>query len=483
MGAPEASGDASSVGASDAGGAGAGSSRPIDLNELENLLGPTLTTPVALAVSGGADSMALMHLVAQLAASRPERTTRDWVIVFTVDHQLRPGSAAEADFVKSAAERLGLPHRTLVWSGAKPTTGVQASARAARYALMTDAIKAENAGGGPLRRLVTAHHADDQAETLLMRLARGSGTRGLASMRALSDRDGVQLIRPLIEVAKARLLATLQARGVSWCEDPSNANFDFERVRVRHAMPYLEGLGFDSGRLVLSAKRLARADEALDVLTAELATAARVKLHGGAFASLDLELLRKGPAEARIRLLGRLLNANGGQSEGPLLAQVEDLDRQICGSSGPAVGRGVTLGGCELRWDAKAGQLQIFREGGRSDLAPVVLTPGQKQAWDRRFRVGILASPAASQLCQNGPVSVRALGGEAYATLRKLLKHQVPALAGATLPAFFHNGELIAVPYLAGEVAWLAGPMSGQQPLCQVAALNFDDHMRWNGVE
>ena len=319
-------------------------------------------------------------------------------------------------------------------------TGVQASARTARYALMTDAIKAENADGGPLRRLVTAHHADDQAETLLMRLARGSGTRGLAGMRALSDVHGVQLIRPLIEVAKARLLATIQALGVSWCEDPSNANIDFERVRMRQAMPYLEGLGFDSGRLALSAKRLARADEALDVLTAELATAARVNLHGGAFASLDLELLRQGPAESRIRLLDRLINANGGQSEGPLLAQVEDLDRQMCGPSGQAIGRGATLGGCELRWDARSGQLQIFREGGRSDLAPVLLEPGKTQVWDRRFRIGLLAGPLAAQLCQNGPVSVQALGGNAYATLRKLLKHQVPALAGAKLPAFFSKG-------------------------------------------
>lgn len=453
------------------------------MNELEILLGSALASPVALAVSGGADSMALMHLVAQLATSTAEHYARDWVIVFTVDHQLRPASAAEADFVKAAAERLGFAHRTLVWSGAKPLTGVQACARAARYALMTDAIKAENADGRPLRRLVTAHHADDQAETLLMRLARGSGTRGLAGMRARSDMEGVQLLRPFLEVRKARLLASLQARGGGWCDDPSNANIDFERVRLRQAMPNLETLGFDNGRLALSAKRLARADEALDGLTADLATAARVNLHGGAFASLDLGAFRQGHAEARIRLLGRLINANGGKTEGPRLVQVEELDRQICEPRGQADGQGVTLGGCALQWDAGTGQLQIFREVGRSGLAPVVLTPGQSQVWDGRFRVGILAEPVAAQTYHSGQVSVRALGTSAYATLRKLLKHQVPARAGATLPAFFHDEVLIAVPYLAGEVAWLAGPMSGQQPLCQVAALNFDGNMRWNGVE
>ena len=450
-------------------------SQPIGEDELEHLLRPVLAAPIALAVSGGADSMALMHLVAR-ALSRPQfasmlQAPAGWVSVVTVDHQLRPESGAEAAFVKAQADRLGFTHHTLQWHSEKPASGLQAAARAARYALMASAIKDEHASGGPLRSLVTAHHAGDQAETLLMRLARGSGTSGLAAMQGSSAMHGVDLLRPLLGVPKSRLIATLQAIGADWIEDPSNTNEEFERVRVRHALPHLAALGIDDHMLALSARRLARADAALESLTTQLATATGVSHHGGAYASLDSSIFRKGEAEARIRLLGYLIAAHGGQAEGPRLSQLEDLDEHICGTSTNASGtRAATLGGCAVRWDRVAGQLQIFREAGRG-LPDVTLVPGQPTIWDRRYRVMLSEGPTAQEICAKAPVVLKALGDDAYATLRLILTREIPALAGAALPAFFQNGHVIAVPYFSDQVPHLAGPNEGAHCVCAVEAL------------
>lgn len=460
----------------------AAASQPIGVDELTRLLEPALAAPVALAVSGGADSMALMHLVARWLA-RPGCTARDsqaWVMVFTVDHQLRLESAAEADFVKVQAQRLGFTHRTLQWSGEKPGSGLQAAAREVRYALMTSAIQAEGDSSAPRRSLVTAHHADDQAETLLMRLARGSGAAGLAGMRAHGSVNGVSLLRPLLGVPKARLIATLQAYGAAWVDDRSNSNTAFERVRLRQARAQLEALGFDNERLALSAARLARADAALERLTSELSVKASTDRHGGAYVTLDLATFRAGDAEPRIRLLARLLAANGGQCEGPRLSQIEDLDSQICDpASGGALHGGSTLGGCSVRWNL-TGRLQIFREEGRAGLPELGLTVGQAAVWDRRFRVAVANDSAQGIIPLADPVCVRALGGGVYATLRPFLRHAVPALAGATLPAFFVKNKLIAVPYFGDQLAHCDGVLQRPDLVCSAraaAGLTADDQM------
>lgn len=444
---------------------GAAAPEPIGAYEFEQLFSKTLTSPVALAVSGGADSMALMYLVARLVAGREP----NWATVSTVDHQLRPESTSEANVVKAEAARLGLAHQTLTWQGEKPSSGLQAAARAARYALMADAIRAEHETGGPLRCLVTAHHADDQAETLLMRLARGSGASGLAGMRPRSERRGLTIVRPLLGVTKDRLIATLQALGGQWIDDPSNSNTEFERVRMRAAKPHLDALGFDSARLALSAQRLARADDALEHLTHGLALNSSLSHHGGAYGSLYLAAFRSGLAEARIRLLARLLAAHGGDSETARLAQLEELDQEI---GRPRDNDGaMTLGGCALRWSSHHGKLQVFREAGRAPLQEIFLSPGQTAVWDSRFAVSFKDCPQSALLCRNGPLRVRALGTTAYATLRRTLKRDIPALAGATLPAFFLADSLIAVPYFADQVHDLSGPKAGDQPICLVQAM------------
>src|SRR6476660_7193334 len=193
---------------------------------------------IVLAVSGGPDSMALMWLAA--------RWRRAWargprLIAVTVDHGLRPEAKREAREVKRLAHSLDLSHQTLRWSGAKPRTGLPAAAREARYRLLAQVARKSGAS-----HILTAHTRDDQAETLLMRLLRGSGIAGLAAMARESERDGVILARPFLNVSKAQLVATLNRAKVGFADDPTNRDLTFTRPRLRSLMPVLAAEGGDA---------------------------------------------------------------------------------------------------------------------------------------------------------------------------------------------------------------------------------------------
>jgi tRNA(Ile)-lysidine synthase len=213
---------------------------------------------IVLAVSGGPDSIALMWLAARWrrALKRGPR-----LIAVTVDHGLRTAAAAEARDVKRLARSLDLQHRTVRWSGTKPRTGLPAAARSARYRLLAQAARANGA-----THILTAHTRDDQAETLLMRIMRGSGVAGLAAMARESDRDGVRLARPFLNVSKSQLIATLRKAKVSFADDPTNRDTSFTRPRLRMLMPALAAEGGDTRNLARLASRLARANQAVEVL-------------------------------------------------------------------------------------------------------------------------------------------------------------------------------------------------------------------------
>lgn len=220
-----------------------------------------------LAVSGGSDSMALMHLYAERIAHPWEsfRGTIGPVVVATVDHGLRAEATEEAAFVARLAAAHGFEHVTLRWEGDKPSTGLQAAAREARYALLFAEAKRRD-----FSRVVVAHTLDDQAETVLMRLARGSGPKGLGGMLSRATRDGTSLERPLLDVPRARLRATLRADGVPWIEDASNADERFLRVRLRRILPLLAEEGLDARRFAAVAEKMRRAEEALDEVARRL---------------------------------------------------------------------------------------------------------------------------------------------------------------------------------------------------------------------
>jgi tRNA(Ile)-lysidine synthase len=277
---------------------------------------------LVLAVSGGPDSTALLVLAARWA-KRLKRAPR--LIAVTIYHGLRPEAAREAATVKELARRLGVPHRTLRWRGRKPRTGLQEAARYARYTLL-----AQIATRARFAHILTAHTLDDQAETVLFRLARGSGLFGLAGMAhaAPLPLNGVReifLVRPLLHLPKARLVATLQAARIAYAEDPSNRDPRFTRARLRTLMPALAREGLDARGLARLAARLRRAESTIQVAVqaARSALAPPPWLQHGpiVFATAPFAGL---PAEVGLRLLGEAVAHTG--NEGPVeLAKLESL--------------------------------------------------------------------------------------------------------------------------------------------------------------
>jgi tRNA(Ile)-lysidine synthase len=295
---------------------------PISARHAKGLFADWKRAPaLVLAVSGGPDSIALMWLVARWrrALSRGPR-----LVAVTVDHGLRAEAAREARAVKQLARALDLPHRTMRWSGAKPKSGVPAAARAARYLLLAKAARESGA-----THILTAHTRDDQAETLLMRLFRGSGIVGLAAMARETEREGVRLARPFLNVSKSQLTATLKKAKVAFADDPTNRDMNFTRPRIRAVMPVLAAEGGDARNLARLASRLARANGAVEILVdgAERYLALRDRLAAPKTFdanSFDAHAFAAMPEEIRLRLLLRAIDRFG--HEGPAeLGKVEAL--------------------------------------------------------------------------------------------------------------------------------------------------------------
>jgi tRNA(Ile)-lysidine synthase len=421
---------------------GMGQVEPVAERELD-LLFSALTDfgTVVLAVSGGADSMALLHLAARWRTRLPVRNGPD-ISVATVDHGFRVESAKEARWVGECASALGLRHAVLEWAGDKPATSLQETARDVRYRLLFE--HAANLGSARAA-VVTAHTEDDQAETLLMRLARGSGLDGLAGMaarRAAGSRSGDAILRPLLAVPRSRLVAFLALHGHAWREDPSNDCLEFERVRIRAARDALAALGLTNGKIALSAARLTRARGALDRACDEFCSAF-VRSHGGLHAEIDRGSFNSLAPEVRVRVLGRVLDAFGGDAKPARLSKVEALEARLRDGRRYAQ----TLGGCMVA--AGRSRFRVFRELGRGTLPVVCLEPGQHCLWDRRFLVAAADRPRLAAAGISGPVEVRALGAAGYATLKRSFPEnlRVSARAAASLPAFWDGDSLLSVPF------------------------------------
>lgn len=483
---------------------------PIADDELEGLLGHLAATPLALAVSGGVDSMALMHLVARW--TRLPRVRAAWarvwggdlgahdggppeqgempspwygsitsidelrraggpphVVVLTVDHGLRAEAAGEAAFVAREAQALGLSWQILRWVGDKPTTGIQVAAREARRNLLVDAVRAEGQWLADLlhtplaqtqRTLVMAHHQEDQAETFLMRLARGSGLEGLGCMqeqdwissripRQCTTPNSIIVQRPLLGVAKARLVAWLRAQGGRFIEDPSNEDQRFERVRVRKLLPLLEELGLSAAKIALSARRLREAefDFRLVMDSDELIARRPAFRHSGLMCEFELD--ERGPffcgMYVAMRSLRQILRGLGGGARDAELAQLENLLALRGSRSRPA---GVTLAGCRIEFlDEFGKRLRIYREGSGEGLPEVAISPGEIVAWDGgRFQVEAEHEAGSAAV-------VRALGMQGWVELKKTVPRLAdlkwPAAAAATLPVIGVGEAVVAYPGVA----------------------------------
>jgi tRNA(Ile)-lysidine synthase len=345
-----------------------------DLDVLARLFAPAAEQgTIGLAVSGGPDSLALMLLAQRWAA---QRAGAPRLIVYSLDHGLRPEARDEVAMVLAAASDLGLAARGLAWLGDKPESGLQEAARQARYRIIGEAMKADGA-----TLLLTAHHRGDQAETVLMRLAHGSGIEGLKAMRPLSQVEGVPVFRPLLDVDPSSLAAVVEAEGLVPACDPSNHDTAYERVRWRKLLPALAAEGLDAAALARFAARMAEVDAALSQM-ADAAFAELVTLDGFGAASLPKAAFQAlSPAIAR-RLLGRVLNIVGGRQKPRALGQVERLYDQIAAGDLP---RAATLLGAVVR--LKGENLSVSREPGRALPDAISLLPRQGLIWDHRFRI------------------------------------------------------------------------------------------------
>lgn len=314
---------------------------------------------IAVAVSGGRDSMALALLTQAWAAARGGA-----IMGLIVDHALRAESAGEAATTEASLQRHGCDAEILRWSEAKPRAGLQEAARTARYRLLRGACRRRG-----ILHLLVAHHADDQIETVAMRAARRSGPDGLAGMSAAIELPEVRVLRPLLGVSRSRLTATLLARGASWVDDPSNADPRFERVRLRAAPPRAAP-AIDSGRSTRERTLAAAMVEALDISPAgDVAIDRSVFIH-----------LRP---DHRTQLLSRVVQAVGGGDHPPRRDRLERAADRLCGpltrgKSGLA--QDFTLSACRLllRQVPQNRRLQWIvrpehgRRGGRNGAQPLI---------------------------------------------------------------------------------------------------------------
>ncbi len=327
--------------------------------------------PGAVAVSGGADSLALMHLLAHWA----RKAKLSPPLVLTVDHGLRKGSAADARAVAGWAKALKLKCEILTVKSAKPKSDIEAWARQARLRLMHRAMVKHG-----LTVLYLAHHQSDQAETFLLRLARGSGLDGLGAMQSLApfplaQAEGLMLARPLLAMPGGALRDFLRAQKQAWREDPMNQEARFARTRMRALLPLLEEAGLTAQRIADAAMHLARAREALDLATAAVLARAMRRAEGdNSILLLDGVALAAAPREIGLRALAAVLKKVAGTAYRPRFDALERLFGQIAAKGGLAAG--ATLNGCRIgpaprRWQVFGPKtLVIRRESSRTAARP-----------------------------------------------------------------------------------------------------------------
>lgn len=442
---------------------------PISNDELTRLFGTGIpAAAVVLAVSGGADSMAMMHLFARFLTVQPQnqnepRLDRNSVTVVSIDHGLRAAAHNECEFVAQAARKLGFNHATLKWEGDKPQSGLQAAARAARLRLLKAFTK--QLGVSPVI-VMMAHNKNDQAETVLMRLARGSGADGLQAMQRITplaaDKKAM-LFRPLLNVARSRLEATLRRAGLSWTEDPSNRDTDFERVRLRNMRRARDALNLSDDALVRTARRMQKTQSAIRYYVQQ-AMAEHVTWNRGAIAQISREAICDPPEHITLEVVANVLSAMNAQRQPISLAKLEGLTTRLRHDlEHGRKPRTATLAGCLIefvqdwplndsvpdnetpvhttsKWDG----LLIYREPGRLPLTPVPIRPGQTITWAGSLEC-TLPEAARTEL------DVRALGPEQFARLHDEGVISAPPQfkrAAPTLPSLWRKTLLLSVPHL-----------------------------------
>jgi tRNA(Ile)-lysidine synthase len=419
-------------------------------------LGPFERAPrLAVAVSGGADSLAAALLADRWCRARGGRAT-----ALIVDHGLRPESAAEAARTRALMGRRAIAAAVLALGATGGRRNLQAAARAGRY----DALFRWCRDHGVLH-LVTGHHRADQAETFLLRLARGSGVDGLSAMPAVQPAPHGRILRPLLGVDPGRLRDHLRAAGVDWVEDPSNRDARFQRVRVRRTLAGLADGAAIAARAAETAAELGRARAWLE-RRADRLTAGAVRLRPEGYAAVDAAALAAAPEEAGRRVLARLVRCVGGQEHAPRYAR---LNRLYALLRDGVLERGRTLGGCRIA-PAGAGRVLVCREAARATVQPF---DGGAVLWDGRFAIRATAPVSGGETMTIGP-----LGQHGWSDCLRaapwLRDARLPHPARLALPALRRGGAVVAVPGLGFVAAAPQAPGPGpvtarfrpRRPLC-----------------
>ncbi len=397
---------------------------------------------IAVGVSGGGDSMALVRLLAAWAV--PNKVS---VHALTVDHRLREAAAHEARQVAAWLDLHDIPHAVLCWNDGPHartlTRSAQSAARAARYGLMTDWCQANACS-----HLFVAHHADDQVETFLLRLSRGSGVDGLAAMAPTVLRDGIVIARPLLGFTKVQLIEACRAMDQPWIDDPSNTSAASTRVRFRQAQALLEREGLTRDRLLATVGHLQRARAALDHAVAELLDRGSWDAYG--VARLSVTDLLGAPEEIALRALARVLTAAGGQAYGP---RFESLTR-LYGRTTSGPWSDATLHGCLI---SRAGDVLLVSREPAQITEDKTLGPNASVIWDGRFKLSLTATwpTPVFTISRLGSTDLKALSEAQCAKVG-----DIPARVRATLPALFDSDGLAALPhggYMRADVAALPG--------------------------
>lgn len=381
-------------------------------------LAPDRPARLGLAVSGGGDSMALMHLAKRWGGSA--------LHVATVDHALRPEAAREAAFVAQTARDLGLPHETLVWDGWDKRGNLQDAARQARRNLLADWAARQG-----VQAVLLGHTLDDQAETFLMRLARGSGVDGLAAMAPVRDAAGVRWLRPLLEITRADLRDWMRAHDLAWVDDPSNDDSQYYRIKARQALDLLAPLGLTRARLSQTAAHMAQARTVLNEAAATAARAICRFEHGDIV--FDARRLDALPADTRHRLVARALCEVASNSYRPRLSALR------AALTAPSA----TLHGCLITRNTR--ELRITREANavRDLRAPL------GGLWDGRWRAVApfgLETPSA--------FDIASLGEAGLALCPDRSGWRLPRLSLLASPAIWDGTRLIAAPLAGLSPEW-----------------------------
>ena len=376
---------------------------------------------IALAVSGGRDSMALMYLVYRWKAHLALNIE---IEVLTVNHNLRKAAEDECGFVQKIAKNYGFKHKVLIWEHEHVETSIQEKARKARYQLMLDYVREEN-----IDTILTAHTSDDNIETFIMRLAKGSGLNGLKSINEIRHEDRIQIQRPLLSLSRSLTTEILRSTGNEWVDDPTNDDESFERVKIRNNISSLSSFNISSGNLTKTIQRLARAHESISFFT-DLLSQELVELNELGYADVNFDKLRNYPKEIILRVFAKALtDINGGTVS---LSSLEAVFTELIKTE-----RCKTLNGCQII--PQKNKYVIVREN--RGISPVEIKINERISWDGRFDVYLKS-------CDNTNIVIDQIGNAD--DLRTMIDgtsfQSMPKYVLRTLPGGFIKDKLVLLP-------------------------------------